>query len=222
MKPRGLLLIVAIATVTLAPTFALAGGRSRVVVAGPRGGVVVVQPPVRFARPVPKVVVATPSVFPQPIDPWKFWGARGVHKPFVGRHFFGSAAVPFAVAAPTYYASAPVTYVVPAPSVVPAPPPSMPTVVEYENGFYELRGDGMTVPYRWVWIPKPPPPPPAPPAMAPPSEAPASPPARYAEQPPRQPSAVYRWTDEQGVTTYTDRLERVPERYRADAKAGAL
>ena len=29
-------------------------------------------------------------------------------------------------------------------------------VVEHDGGRYELRGDGMAVPYRWVWIRNPP------------------------------------------------------------------
>src|SRR5207244_2943713 len=41
--------------------------------------------------------------------------------------------------------------------VAPAPPPSMPSVVEYPTGRYELRGDGEASPYTWVWVPKPPP-----------------------------------------------------------------
>lgn len=45
----------------------------------------------------------------------------------------------------------------------PPPPPSLPTVVQYPHGRYELRGDGVITAYHWVWIPNPPPPPPAPP-----------------------------------------------------------
>src|SRR2546427_5342754 len=42
-------------------------------------------------------------------------------------------------------------------AVAPAPaPPPMPSVVEYPHGRYELRGDGVTAPYAWVWIPNPP------------------------------------------------------------------
>ena len=45
------------------------------------------------------------------------------------------------------------------------------TVVPYPNGRYELRGDGVTVPYFWAWVPAQvyvaPPPPPAAPADAP-------------------------------------------------------
>src|SRR5262245_59025954 len=40
------------------------------------------------------------------------------------------------------------------------------------RGRYELRGDGVTTPYVWAWIPNPPPPPP--PAAPPPAEPPAS------------------------------------------------
>ncbi|MFA6500160.1 MAG: RT0821/Lpp0805 family surface protein [Desulfurivibrionaceae bacterium] len=39
------------------------------------------------------------------------------------------------------------------------------TVVEYPNGHYELRGDGISAPYYWAWVPvvtAPPPPPPGP------------------------------------------------------------
>ena len=35
-------------------------------------------------------------------------------------------------------------------------------VVQYAHGRYELRGDGVSVPYSWVWIPSVPAPPPAP------------------------------------------------------------
>ena len=34
--------------------------------------------------------------------------------------------------------------------------PSSPTVVYFPTGRYELRGDGINVPYTWVWIPNPP------------------------------------------------------------------
>jgi hypothetical protein len=179
------------------------------------------------------VFVATPSVFPKPVDPWAFWPPRQfVHKPFghrfghgnfVNGPFFGAGVV----GGGYYYAAASdVAYAAPAPMVAaPSPSASMPTIVEYENGFYELRGDGITVAYRWVWIPKVPPPPDPPLAVAPPAppaQAPPSPPARADEERPRKPSAVYRWTDDQGVTTYTDRLERVPARFRNQAKANAL
>jgi hypothetical protein len=255
MTHRELVLIVAVGALVSAPLVAQAGGRGghvgggrgfghaggrggAVFVKGPVGGAVVVKPPVKFVAP---------SVFPKPVDPWAFWPPRHfghknfghnhfghnhfghnhfVHKPF-GNPFFGSAVAPFAVGGGYYYATAPdMAYAAPPPAVAaPSPSYSMPTIVEYENGFYELRGDGITVAYRWVWIPKVPAPPDPPPAVAPPAppaQAPSSPPARAAEERPRTPSKVYRWTDDQGVTTYTDRLERVPERFRNQAKANAL
>ena len=82
-------------------------------------------------------------------------------------------------------------------------PPAAPSVIEYATGRYELRGDGMTAPYMWVWIPNPPPGPPGSPASGEPS-------SRHGQ--------VYRWTDDQGVMHMTDRWEAVPEQYRGQAK----
>jgi len=95
-------------------------------------------------------------------------------------------------------------------------PPPMPSVVEYPTGRFELRGDGVVVPYRWVWIPNPPlaPPPPAPPAGPP--AAPQAPPASREPEPTGR-TTVYRWTDAQGVLHLTDRLDQVPEKYRSQA-----
>jgi hypothetical protein len=98
-----------------------------------------------------------------------------------------------------------------------ASPPPLPRVVEFPTGRYELRGDGVYTPYSWVWIPNPPvapPPPPAPPA------APPSPPASGIELTATRPAtttALYRWTNEQGVTTWTDSAEKIPVRYRGQA-----
>ena len=98
-----------------------------------------------------------------------------------------------------------------------SPPPAMPGVVQYPTGRYELRGDGFTRPYQWVWIPNPPaaPPPPVPPAVQP---APSGPPASTKPEPPGN-TTVYRWTDAQGVVHFTDRLDTVPPRYRTQAKS---
>ena len=57
----------------------------------------------------------------------------------------------------TYYSPPPATYYSPAPpsgtlSIAPAPPDN---VIQYSHGRYELRGDGVSTPYRWVWIPNP-------------------------------------------------------------------
>jgi hypothetical protein len=106
-------------------------------------------------------------------------------------------------------------------------------VVEYPTGRYELRGDGVSTPYVWVWIPNPPSAPPAPaPAASPP--APPAPPSsvpRAAPEPPApasvasdqasaRTSRLYRWVDEQGVVHLTDAWESVPDRYRSQARRG--
>jgi hypothetical protein len=97
----------------------------------------------------------------------------------------------------------------------------METVVQYSHGRYELRGDGIATPYRWVWIPNPPPPPPVapPPAAEPPAAPPSSNGSNGSNGPaPARQSQLYRWTDAAGVIHWTDRLDAVPERYRAQAK----
>ena len=107
------------------------------------------------------------------------------------------------VTAPVY--APPVVYSAPPPS---APPPPMPRVVEYPTGRYELRGDGVTAPYTWVWIPNPPAAPPAPPAPAPSTEPSSS------DVAPRRRMQAYRWVDEHGVVHWTDRPDAVPRAYR--------
>ena len=80
--------------------------------------------------------------------------------------------------------------------VILRPAPTV-TIVRYPTGYYELQGDGFSVPYHWVWVPAvvvaPPPPPPAvspgpPPAPSPPAAsappAPAAPSAAAAPPPP--------------------------------------
>jgi hypothetical protein len=68
-----------------------------------------------------------------------------------------------AVYAPAYssaaYAAYPMTSAAPAPQAVAW---TGPRVVQYAHGRYELRGDGVSVPYAWVWIPTAASPPPSP------------------------------------------------------------
>jgi hypothetical protein len=95
----------------------------------------------------------------------------------------------------------------------PTPPPP-PSVIEYPTGRYELRGDGGATPYLWVWVPNPPP--------APPTSQPAAspvPPVQPASPDPSPASSdVFRYTDDQGVTNWTDSWDSIPERYRSQAK----
>ena len=99
-------------------------------------------------------------------------------------------------------------------ALAPATPPT-PSVIQYPTGRWELRGDGLTIPYRWVWIPNPPAAPPTPP---PPSGEPSAPAPSSRPEPPGN-TKIYRWTDGQGVLHLTDRLDTVPERFRAQARA---
>ena len=152
-----------------------------------------------------------------------------VAHPFLHHRFFRPF-VPFGVITSpvVIYAPPPVVYSAPPTSydsppivgnvaVAPASAP-MPTVVQYPEGRYELRGDGVTTAYTWVWIPNPPPPPPpAAPTVEPPAAPPAEAPAPREESPAR-PSQLYRWTDERDVVHWTDRWDAVPQRYRAQAK----
>jgi len=94
--------------------------------------------------------LASFAVFNQVFGP--LLAPRGVH------------ATPVVVSQPVVYSTYPTVYAVPVytvpPQAVVATP--APTVVQYPHGRYELRGDGVTTPYFWVWIPTPPPPPPPP------------------------------------------------------------
>jgi len=113
----------------------------------------------------------------------------------------------------------------------------------YVTGCYRLQGDGVSVPFQWVWVPAPPPPPAVIPypsgryelrgpsrwewvpnpssssSSAAPSLVPAS--SRVETSPASAPSlGLFRWTDDQGVTHWTQGLDAVPERYRPKPKPG--
>jgi hypothetical protein len=70
---------------------------------------------------------------------------------------------PYSYAAPNYTVPPP-RYYAAAPAATYASPAAAQTEVVYPHGRYVLRGDGITVAYRWVWVPNPPqsPPPAAP------------------------------------------------------------
>ncbi len=228
------MLAVSLLALAFAPSQGLAGGR-----AGHSAGVkapAAVATGHRFAT-VQRIPHAPPSVFPTVVDPWRFWGVpqRFPHHGF--RH--GVPFAGFGYAPSIGYASvgygAPDVYTPPdvyspgvygpgvygPTSAVGALSVAMPRVVEYPGGRYELRGDGISVPYVWVWIPNaplgPPPTPaatPAPPALEPSGSAPAAERASRAHR-----TRIYRWTDDHGVVNLTDDLESVPERYRTQARA---
>ena len=234
-RPIGVaVFLVAISSIALATTTAFPADRFH--------GDAVGGPVVVGARPfVPQPILPQP-ILPQPIVPHGRSGdlivPHGFFTPPPPSHnvfpraFFGRRPIVVGVPAPLVvyvwppgssespaYSAAPdappvvydpsVLYDQPAAATVstaPSPPPT-PTVVQYPAGRFELRGDGLTTPYTWVWIPNPPPPPPTPPgpvgALSPGDAS----PARH--------SRVYRWTDEQGILHLTDRLDAVPQQFRA-------
>jgi Domain of unknown function (DUF4124) len=164
-----------------------------------------------------------PSGFPQPSFTHGFKGHHGF-RPFFPSGvvtvwnpplYYGYGAQAY-YPPPAYYASdyvPPPVYGAPAGgSVAVAPAPPTPSVVHFPNGRYELRGDGFSTPYTWVWILNPLQAPPAAPP-APPREQPTSgngSPARHVQ--------FYRWTDEQGVVHLTNEPDTVPAKYRTQAK----
>lgn len=125
----------------------------------------------------------------------------------VGPRLIPGFPLPVYVGSPSYFD--PVAVVAAPVAAAPVPPPAplappAPEVVEHADGRYVLRGNGIDVPYRWAWIPNPPPSPP------PSAAAPSKPDVR-----------LYGWTDEHGAVYVTDRFDRIPERYREQAKRNA-
>jgi hypothetical protein len=150
---------------------------------------------------------------PLPHPPFRHGGSSS---PVVGIPVYVPSDVPGAIpdqyAWPSPYDLTMVDAAPPA-SVLSAPPEP----IEYPTGRYELRGDGVTAPYQWVWVPNPPPGPPAPPPAAPGGQAQTTAPSVAPATPPLH-ADVYRFTDEQGVVTWTDRWDSIPERYRSQAR----
>jgi hypothetical protein len=201
--------------------------------AGPPTVVRPFDPRLDTLRPVPAHPAGPPNqAFTQrrsPAHPPEHPAFSGHHRGFAGHGFkgHGQGAVivgsgPVVVYSPGYavdgYAdpslyAAPQYVAAPAPAVAAAPPPPAPPVVEHETGRYELRGDGLTVPYRWVWVPNPPT---APPEAAAPPSPPSTPTA-----PPRR-STLYTWTDRDGVIHWTDNAGSVPQEYRSKVQKRSL
>jgi hypothetical protein len=235
MARNGLIVATALILVTVAsmpsPAFAQ---RSRSMVGGASGGAVVANGGRVGVGGGGRVVIGggRPIVTPPIVVPPRFGHHRFFPRPFFP--FAVVAAAPIYYPPPVYYLppayypttyydpsyAAPVSYApAPSPTVSVAPQRPAPDVVQFATGRYELRGDGVSTPYTWVWIPNPPTaPPPAAPA-APPSEAPpATGPSSNKPQPATRAGQLYRWVDPQGVVYWTDRLDAVPEQYRSRVK----
>ncbi len=149
-------------------------------------------------------------VFVAPFVPFVSYGAPSVV--YAAPPILYSAPPPVVYQAPPSYGSAPIYAPPPTVYAPPSAPASAPAVqqdvellrreVVFPSGRYVLRGDGVSAPYTWVWIPNPP--------SAPPNGSPAS--VGEDTRP------LYAWTDTNGVTTWTDRLSKVPPEHRAAAR----
>jgi len=176
--------------------------------------------PHRFVVAAPVGVRSEPPLFARPVDPWRFWPPGTI----VARHGaspFGSSLVfPGTIGSGVVVTSTP-QYMYDQVPVVPGGAAQVPTVIEYATGWYQLRGDGVTMPYVWVWIPKPPPAPSQPAAVIPPVPPPPVAsliPDGTTDSPPRR-KGLFRWVDEEGVAHWTDQRESIPRRYRAQAES---
>ena len=176
--------------------------------------------PNRFVVAAPVGVRSEPPLFARPVDPWRFWPPGAIVSRHGGVPFGSSLVLPSYPAiigsGPVLAANAPYVYD-PAPAV-PGGGATVPTVIEYPTGWYQLRGDGMTTPYVWVWIPKAPPAPM--PAMIPPVPPPPVAsllPDSTTDSTPRR-KGLFRWIDDEGVAHWTDQRESIPQRYRAKAE----
>jgi hypothetical protein len=96
-------------------------------------------------------------------------GAAGAALALGAFAVFSVLFLPFALLSAAVAAPAPVVYAPPAPVYASPPPvyaaqtyatapPAISREVVYPHGRYVLYGDGVTVAYRWVWVPNPPPP----------------------------------------------------------------
>jgi hypothetical protein len=155
-----------------------------------------------------RVVVFAPFV---PVVPFAFgsWGAPSLVYSDPSANYAPpmSDPTPIAYGPPPAYTGRPASAYAPPAAPAYAPPRQddvepLQREVVFPSGRYVLRGDGMSTPYTWVWIPNPP--------SAPPGGAPSS--SRERERP------VYSWTDADGVTTWTDRPWTIPAQYRASAR----
>jgi len=109
-------------------------------------------PPAYHYAPAPPVV-APQAAYSAPVYAPRGYAARPYTAPAYGAPAYAAPSyAPPAVAPPP---------VARAPRVAPPAGPgrSYANTVEYPHGRYELRGDGMGTPYRWVWVPNAPPPP---------------------------------------------------------------
>jgi hypothetical protein len=105
------------------------------------------------ALTVPRVVYTVPGPGYYAPAYYSPYGYPAVYAPSA---YYPVGYYPAAHYSAPYYASYRAAY----PYVPPASPVAWtgPRVVQYPHGRYELRGDGVSIAYAWVWVPSAPPP----------------------------------------------------------------
>jgi len=103
-----------------------------------------------YAAPVP----AQPRVIQYPGGRYELRG-DGIATAYEWVWIPNPTNLPSSPGAPSAYSAPAPTYSTPPAPVQQtsaAPAPAQPTVFQYPHGRYELRGDGITTAYQWVWI----------------------------------------------------------------------
>lgn len=105
------------------------------------------------ALAAPPVVYAAPGYYPPAYYAPYAWPYRTAYASaaYYPAAYYPQPYSPPAYSPGSYYVSYPAAYVSPAPA--PRAVWTGPSVVQYAHGRYELRGDGVSAPYVWVWIP---------------------------------------------------------------------
>jgi hypothetical protein len=76
---------------------------------------------------------------------WPYYGGWGW--PYFGWPYYGYPAYGYAYTPPVVYTAPPAVYTTPAPAE-----PAIQREVVYPHGKYVLEGDGVSTPYKWVWV----------------------------------------------------------------------
>ena len=159
---------IGLATFAIFAPFIIVGEILALAVPPYRAPAVVVAPPPVYYAPAPAYSVPPPTYSAPPAYVRQTYAARAPAQPTViqypqGRYELRGDGIVTAyqwvwIPNPTISPAppgAPPAYAAPAPAYSAAPAPAEPTVIQYPQGRYELRGDGIVTAYQWVWIPNP-------------------------------------------------------------------
>jgi hypothetical protein len=105
------------------------------------------------ALAAPPVLYAAPGYYAPGYYALYGWSYPAAYAPaaYYPATYYPATSYPATYYPGRYYGSYPTAYVAAAPVLRAVW--TGPRVVQYAHGRYELRGDGVSVPYAWVWIP---------------------------------------------------------------------